>query len=518
MSRTVADEIELAAPSPARTTPALSRSTSDASFTSSKITPSRAPSIALATLHGVSVPPTGVIGELSGRSSPVEEPALRLRRMSMGEDENEGGEELPPVDKGRGAWMFVAAAFVLETFIWGFSYSFASVLIFLQTHDPWQKESLAALSAVGTVLMAIQFMAPCVIVPAFRRYPDWVKTALWVSVFVNCLSMLVASWASKVWHLLILQSILGGVSGAVLYAPVLLWLNSWWHYRRGLASGIIFAGTGIGGLAFPFILSALLSHGGWATMCRAWAGITFGVYSISVWAMRPRVPPRKPKGGVRGPWLGGVDWKFLTDPVVLVMALTSIASSLSTFPVNLYLPTYALSLTTPHNSDLVVSLYNLSSSIGSLWTGWLSDRSLPLTTAILGVAGAVLALTAWGFANSLGLVFAFAVLFAFFTQICSVWSAAARDAAGSNPNTATMIFTLFGIFRGISSIVGPYISTTLYDPPRSGSTASEDHWGRFGFSRVIIFVGCMSAVSAFGGIGLKWAKGVNARRRAATSG
>jgi hypothetical protein len=41
--------------------------------------------------------------------------------MSEGNDV----ESLPPVDKGKGAWGFAASAFVLETFIWGFSYSYA---------------------------------------------------------------------------------------------------------------------------------------------------------------------------------------------------------------------------------------------------------------------------------------------------------------------------------------------------------------------------------------------------------
>ena len=54
--------------------------------------------------------------------------------------------------------------------------------------------------------------------------------------------MLAASWATKVWHLILTQGILCGLSGAVLYTPVLLWLNGWFHLKRGLATGIIFSG------------------------------------------------------------------------------------------------------------------------------------------------------------------------------------------------------------------------------------------------------------------------------------
>ncbi len=35
-------------------------------------------------------------------------------------------QELPPVDKGIGAWTFCAAGFVLEMMVWGFGFRFVS--------------------------------------------------------------------------------------------------------------------------------------------------------------------------------------------------------------------------------------------------------------------------------------------------------------------------------------------------------------------------------------------------------
>ena len=294
---------------------------------------------------------------------------------------------------------------------------------------------------------------------------------LWTSGLVNCLSMLVASWATEVWQLVLLIGVLCGLAGAVLYAPVLLWLNGsvplslrlvptsasrraltpilrarrWWHDRRGLASGIIFAGTGVGGTIFPFALSGLLDRYGFPTMCRAWACITAGVYALALLYLKPRVPLVKPRGE-RVPWLSIHDFRFVKDPVVLAMVRRSLSSSFSacslssareltqgpctqtatTFlssmgymPVSLYLPIYTSSLSTPGKANLLVAIFNLSSSVGSTLTGYTSDYSLPVTLAVMGTAGAVLSLTAWGLASSLGAVFAFAVLFAAFSQVCS---------------------------------------------------------------------------------------------------
>ncbi|POY72795.1 hypothetical protein BMF94_4204 [Rhodotorula taiwanensis] len=518
----MAEEIELAAPRPtlarvdslAKNPFRTPSSASLADFESF----SRSPTPAAQLPDLPSTPPPAQTPPASRRRSEVdlqaEEAGQKMRRMSMGDETGTDGMSLPPIDKGKDAWSFCFAAFILETFIWGFSYTFPSVLVYLESHDPWQKESIASLSAIGTVQLAVMFIFPCTIISFFRRYPDWVRTSLWVSVAVNCLAMLAASWATKVWQLIVLQGVLCGLSGAVLYTPVLLWLNGWFHMKRGLATGIIFSGTGVGGLIFPFLISsALLDKYGFATMCRAWAGITLAVYAIAVYLIKPRVPLRKPRGP-RSPWFVMSDFRFLKNPVVIVMTLTSFTSSLAYFPCSLYLPTYTSTLASPVSANIVVAVFNLAASCGSAVIGYTADLSTPITVMASGLAGSLLALTAWGFASSLGAVFAFAVLFGFATQICSTWGPAATDAVGANPHLATLVFCTFGIFRGIASIVGPYISTTLFEP-----VIAQEHaaWGRFGFRRVIIFVGAMSALSATGGAALHWARKYNARVKAASA-
>ena len=71
------------------------------------------------------------------------------------------------------------------------------------------------------------------------------------------------------------------------------------------------------------------------------------------------------------------------------------------------------------SANIVVAVFNLAASCGSAVIGYAADLSTPITVMASGLAGSLLALTAWGFANSLGAVFAFAVLFGFATQICS---------------------------------------------------------------------------------------------------
>ncbi|TNY22283.1 MFS monocarboxylate transporter [Rhodotorula diobovata] len=442
-----------------------------------------------------------------------EEVGRRLNRLGTrdGEDDAQG---LPPVDQGRGAWGFILASFVLETFLWGFSYSFATILVFFESHDPWQKNSLSSLTAIGTVLLAVMYIMPLFILNFYRRYPEWVKPILWGSALINCLGMLVASWATEVWQLILLIGVVGGFSGAFLYAPVLMWLNTWWVQRRGLASGIVFSGMGVGGCACPFILAALLDNYGFPTMCRAWACITGAVFAGSLLFLRPRVPLAKPKGE-RAPWVTLRDFRFASDPIVLVMTVTSFFNSLGFIPVSLLLPIYASSLSSPGTANILVACYNISGSIGSSLTGYASDASLPWTLAVMGTVAGGLALTAWGFGSTLGAVFAFALLFGAFSQVPSSWGAAARDVAGANPHVSSMCFCWLGMFRGVASIVGPFISTGLYEEDLA--TDERASWGRFGFRKVIVFVGIMSSLTALGGPGVWWARRWKAQRKAAAA-
>lgn len=69
-------------------------------------------------LNDTSFPPT------SHRLSTIS--TVTGRRLSIAERE---AVELPEVDRGKGAYKFLAAAFVLETMIWGYSFSFGIIQV-----------------------------------------------------------------------------------------------------------------------------------------------------------------------------------------------------------------------------------------------------------------------------------------------------------------------------------------------------------------------------------------------------
>ncbi|GAA6012733.1 hypothetical protein JCM11491_002545 [Sporobolomyces phaffii] len=440
--------------------------------------------------------PKAIPRESPTRSS--SDPGDQLQRTVTGEADD----ALPPRDRGRKAWTFIGAAFVLETFIWGYGYAFSAVLVWFQANDPWREYSLAALSAIGTVQAALQYFFPIIVVNGFRRYPEYAKPILLASAALYSLSMLAASWSTTIYQLVLLQGVVCGMTGAVLYAPVVMHLNSWFVERRGLASGIIFAGTGIGGATFPFLLSKLLDNYGFSGMCRVWAAIV-GVASIgSVLVLQPRNPPVKPKGK-REKWFL-LDLRILKSSTFWIMAVAAFSSSLSYFPVSLYLATYTSSVLQSSSlllPSVVVAVFNASAFVGSTVIGAAADRSVAATIIGLGLVGTIYSVCGWGLSDSLPAVLVFAVLYGFGSRITAYFGPGAKLIAGSNPHASTTILCFFSIARGIAAVAGPFIATGLYRERERDSEGKR--WGRYGFEGVIIFVGVMSFCSAVAGGALK---------------
>lgn len=72
-----------------------------------------------------------------------------MRRFTAGGNTGEraaelGAAELHPVDRGKHAMLFVAAAFVLETTIWGYSFTFGIVQVYLHSNPPFNQYSLVS--------------------------------------------------------------------------------------------------------------------------------------------------------------------------------------------------------------------------------------------------------------------------------------------------------------------------------------------------------------------------------------
>ena len=62
---------------------------------------------------------------------------------------------LPPADSGWAAWVFLSGCFMIETFLWGFPFSFGVLQDYYTNHEPISLHP-AGVSAVGTTCSVSQ--------------------------------------------------------------------------------------------------------------------------------------------------------------------------------------------------------------------------------------------------------------------------------------------------------------------------------------------------------------------------
>lgn len=228
------------------------------------------------------------------------------------------------------------------------------------------------------------------------------------------------------------------------------------------------AGGGLGGFIFPWLINVVLETKGFPWLCRIWALLTAVVFSVSIVFIKPRAPLGKPARG-RAPWFPAGGWSFAKNPLFLLSVrrrppnllparpllfgsphprardprvhtfilcsqmLCAAFGGLAYLPVANYLAVYAHSFSSSTTTvNLVVGLFNLAASVGCFIAGALCDRSYALANALSGALCALVSLTAWGLADTLGKVYLFAVLFGLVGQQSATWGAATRNLAGAS--------------------------------------------------------------------------------------
>ena len=79
-----------------------------------------------------------------------------------------------------------------------------------------------------------------------QRFPHQRRFCAVAGLITMTVALVTSSFASRVWHLIITQGVLYAIGGSLLYTPTIIFLDEWFIARKGLAFGVMWAGTGNG--------------------------------------------------------------------------------------------------------------------------------------------------------------------------------------------------------------------------------------------------------------------------------
>ncbi|KAJ7099855.1 major facilitator superfamily domain-containing protein [Mycena crocata] len=412
---------------------------------------------------------------------------------------------LPPVE-GRQAWVFVAAAFLLQLICLGgaFSWSIFQDYLMRSKSGPLKNVSSVTVSAIGTLLLSTLYFSAPLIGPLLRRYPDLAGKISFTALLLAGASLLIASFTQTAPALLAFVGLFHGIGAGVATTPAITYVPQWFTKRRSLANGIIFSGAGTGGLIFPFVFTNTLDKLGFAWTLRLWSAILIVGGGTALYLVKPRLPAIRPPATTREHSRAAAlmsEFAYLLSPLWAMNALLTFMASASLFAVSFYLATYcsSLGLSSAATSGAVAA-FNASGLLGEISIGFACDHlPYPVVILCIGSIGGLSTFLLLGFARSLLTVVIFTLLFGWAAgSWCATWSASCLDTARLRkiPVDTVMLSMIF--VRGLAALIGPLVAAGLY---QSDMSANAKLFGSFGFGPLIDFVGsCMLGVAVLGSV------------------
>ncbi|KAK4146324.1 monocarboxylate transporter 10 [Dichotomopilus funicola] len=390
---------------------------------------------------------------------------------------------LPQVDRGKDAYLFLFACFMVEALVWGFTYCFGVFQDYYSTHEPFT--NAANLPTIGTCAMGIMYLSAPLVMYAHRLFPRAARHSTLLGLLIMCLSLALSSFATTVPQLIATQGVLYAVGGGIAYASCIVYLEQWFVARRGLAFGIMWSATGLSGVILPLILQRMLTAWGHPTTLRVFACVVFALTAPLSFFLRPRLPITPANATTRArPY----SLRFVMERRFALYQLFNVAEAVGFFLPGIYLPSYARVVlgASPVPSVIAMMLVNVASWAGCVAMGWLIDR-LDVTrcfmVSALGAGAGTLLL--WGLSVNLPVLYLFCIVYGFFAgSYTSAWPGVMNDITQQGRRGETvelsednnedsprddhgkladpsMVFAFLAMGRGVGNVISGPLSEVL---------------------------------------------------------
>lgn len=358
--------------------------------------------------------------------------------------------------------------------------------------------SAGSIATIGTSLTGIMYLMMPLTFTLLTRYPRLRPYCGPLGLAIAIGSLILSSFATKVWQLIATQGVLCAIGSGLLFSPTTLYLDEWFVAKKGVAYGIMWAGKSVAGVVLPFIMSALLERFGARATLQAWAVTLFILTAPLLFFLKPRIPLSQRAVISQRP----ISWKFLKHSTFWMLQLGVFFQSLGYFIPNTYLASYSHAIgLSDITGTIMISIFNFTSIPGGIVIGMMGDRVPAATNIMISSLGSTLAVFfLWGFSSHVALLTIFTIIYGFFAGgFSSTWSGILQELKREDESVDTgLVFGLLLGGRGLGNTISGPISGALL----------QDAWSTVGgsgytteYGPLILFTG---ATALFGGWGWMW--------------
>ncbi|KIJ52627.1 hypothetical protein M422DRAFT_156691 [Sphaerobolus stellatus SS14] len=318
-----------------------------------------------------------------------------------------------------------------------------------------------------------------------------IRPLLPIGSFLVVLSIMLTSilQRNRPYQFFLVQGILSGVGNSMLFTPSLAVIGHWFKRRRSYALGIVVAGSSLGGVVYPIILSQLKHAVGFPWAVRICGFLTMICLLVTNLTISSRVQPSKEVGLAKLIDLAGFrDLRYVL--AIVGSMLYFFALFIPYFYIEEYAKFYGVD---PRVASFLLALINGCGVPARVIPGLLADtygiiKILAPATFLSGVF--VLAL--WLPAKTPSSIVAFSALYG----LCS------SSFVSMLPAYITSITPVANIGGRLGIVYFHVAIACLAGTPAAGAFVPE--FSEKNFNRLIIFTGVMLIASSvfIGGVGL----------------
>ena len=290
-------------------------------------------------------------------------------------------------------------------------------------------------------------------------------------------AIMMTSICKEYWQFMLAQGILTGLAVGFLMFPALAAVPQWFDKKRGAAMGMAIAGSSLGAVIFPIVLSNLLTKTdigfGWSV--RITGFIMLPVLTFSVLTVRARLPPRRTRFFL---------WSSFKSPLYVLLIVSLFFGMIGMFVPLFLLPSYAITKGMSDSlASYLVAIINAASIFGRVIPGVLADKFGRINMLIGASAATAIISFCWLEAKTNASIIVVAAVFGFCSGAIISGGSAAVTLCTDDPKN-------LGTYMGVGMAFASF--SALLGPPVSG--AMLDKYGRF--DEVTYFAGAMTMVGA----------------------
>ncbi|KAI9253802.1 major facilitator superfamily domain-containing protein [Phascolomyces articulosus] len=300
------------------------------------------------------------------------------------------------------------------------------------------------------------------------------------------LGLILASFATELWHLYLAQGVLFGLGGSFVFSPSITLPSQWFVKNRALATGLAVSGSGIGGVCLSPMTQSLISTIGYRNALRALGGMGFGLLCIATALAVSRYPPQRSNGkpwNIFDPSLLNLPFSFL-----LLFALFVPFGYVAPFFLT---PTYAdyIGVDASAGSTLI-SIMSAANAVCRITLGYFGDRYGRVNTiTIFTLLSGIFTMVVWQFATTYGAFVAYCVLFGL----------TGGAFVSLMPPVVADIVGIENIQKGVSMAYALTMFGNLLGTPVSGKLR-----GQFGWTAAIQFPGAMTVAAGLSALTIRF--------------